>query len=309
MNLKNWEIELEKFGIKVRALREKRGISREEFCGDETELSVRQLARIELEQSIPNLSKAQFIANHLGVTLGTLTDGNSLELPRRYEELKYLLLRTPTYGDNVRLERKGEYFDEIAEKFYDMIPEEEKLIIDCLQSKLDVHFSDDVNFGEGLLNDYFDQVNRKRFFNINDLILIDLYFICLKTVKTYEGIYNIDFYDRLMEKLINQKRISPETDLILNNVLLNNIDLAFKLKRENYVERVIDISNNIMTEIHDFQRRPILSLVEWKYYLKFKCDFVAAEQSFTNATLFARLVGDAYLENKLKEEWQLDTTT
>ena len=309
MNLKNWEIELEKFGIKVRALREKRGISREEFCGDETELSVRQLARIELEQSIPNLSKAQFIANHLGVTLGTLTDGNSLELPRRYEELKYLLLRTPTYGDNVRLERKGEYFDEIAEKFYDMIPEEEKLIIDCLQSKLDVHFSDDVNFGEGLLNDYFDQVNRKRFFSINDLILIDLYFICLKTVKTYEGIYNIDFYDRLMEKLINQKRISPETDLILNNVLLNNIDLAFKLKRENYVERVIDISNNIMTEIHDFQRRPILSLVEWKYYLKFKCDFVAAEQSFTNATLFARLVGDAYLENKLKEEWQLDTTT
>ena len=309
MNLKNWEIALEKFGIKVRALREKRGISREEFCGDETELSVRQLARIELEQSIPNLSKAQFIANHLGVTLGTLTDGDSLELPRRYEELKYLLLRTPTYGDNVRLERKGEYFDEISEKFYDMIPEEEKLIIDCLQSKLDVHFSDDVNFGEGLLNDYFDQVNRKRFFNINDLILIDLYFICLKTVKTYEGIYNIDFYDRLMEKLINQKRISPETDLILNNVLLNNIDLAFKLKRENYVERVIDISNNIMTEIHDFQRRPILSLVEWKYYLKFKCDFIAAERSFTNATLFARLVGDAYLENKLKEEWQLDTTT
>ncbi|WP_158527561.1 helix-turn-helix domain-containing protein, partial [Streptococcus gallolyticus] len=68
---------MEKFGIKVRALREKKGISREEFCGDETELSVRQLARIESNQSIPNLSKAQFIANQLGVTLDTLTDGGS----------------------------------------------------------------------------------------------------------------------------------------------------------------------------------------------------------------------------------------
>ncbi|SFC88322.1 hypothetical protein SAMN05660328_1207, partial [Streptococcus gallolyticus] len=182
-------------------------------------------------------------------------------------------------------------------------------IIDCLQAKLDVHFSDDVNFGEGILNDYFDQVNRKQLFNINDLILIDLYFICLESAKTTEGIYSITFYDKLMKRLINQKRISPETDLILNNVLLNNIDLAFKYGRENYVERVIEISNSIMTEIHDFQRRPILSLVEWKYYLKFKHDFVAAEQSFTNATLFARLVGDTYLENKLKEEWKLDTTT
>ena len=33
------------------------------------------------------------------------------------------------------------YFDEISENYYDIIPEEEKLIIDCLQSKFDVHFS------------------------------------------------------------------------------------------------------------------------------------------------------------------------
>ncbi len=302
-------MKVDNFGIKVRALREEKGISREEFCGDEAELSVRQLARIESQQSIPNLGKAQFIANQLGVKLGTLTDGDSLELPRRYEELKYLLLRTPTYGDKIRLERKSKYFDEISENFYDILPEEERVIIDSLQAKLDVHFSDDVNFGEGILNDYFDQVNRKKNFNVNDLILIDLYFICLESAKAYEGIYSIDFYDKFMEKLINQKRISPETDLILNNVLLNNIDLAFQFKREYYVERVIEISNRIMTEIHDFQRRPILSLVEWKYYLKFKNDFVAAEQSFTNATLFARLVGDDYLEDKLKEEWKLDTTT
>ncbi|MCO4635788.1 transcriptional regulator, Cro/CI family [Streptococcus infantarius subsp. infantarius] len=297
---------MEKFGEKIRLMREEKGISREEFCGDETELSVRQLARIELNQSIPNLSKASFIANRLGVKLGTLTDGDSLELPKRYKELKYLLLRTPTYGDQVRLDRKNDYFDEIAEVFYNVIPEEERLIIDCLQSKFDVHFSEDVNFGEGILNDYFGQVNRKKVFTINDLILIDLYFACLSSAKKFEGIYSLDFYDDLMKRLVNQKHVSPETDLILNNVLLNNIDLAFQFKREYYIDRVITISEKIMTEIHDFQRRPILSLVEWKYYLKLKHDFALAEQSFTNAILFARLVGDTYLENKLKEEWQLD---
>lgn len=300
---------MEKFGIKVRALREEKGISREEFCGDETELSVRQLARIESNQSIPSLSKAQFIANQLGVTLDTLTDGGSLELPRRYEELKYLLIRTPTYGDKVRLGRKGEYFDEISEKFYDIIPEEERLIIDCLQAKLDVHFSDDVNFGEGILNDYFDQVNRKQLFNINDLILIDLYFICLESAKTTEGIYSITFYDKLMKRLINQKRISPETDLILNNVLLNNVDLVLRFHRESFMKRIIIKSDTIMTSVHDFQRRPVLSLVEWKYYLQFKKDFLAAQKSYSHAILFANLIGDTYLENKLIEEWELDTTT
>lgn len=302
-------MEVKKFGNKIRILREKKGISREELCGDETELSVRQLARIELNQSIPNLSKAQFIANRLGVKLGTLTDGDSLELPKRYKELKYLLLRTPTYGDQERVDRKNDYFDEISENYYDIIPEEEKLIIDCLQSKFDVHFSDDVNFGDGILNDYFDQVIRKETFNINDLILIDLYCVCMASAKAYTGIYSLDIYDNLMDCLLNQSHVTPETSLILNNVLLNNIALAFQFEREDYVYKVIKISDRIMTEIHDFQRRPILSLVEWKYYLKFKHDYDNAKQSFTNATLFARLIGDVYLENKLKEEWKLDTTT
>lgn len=300
---------MEKFGIKVRALREEKGISREEFCGDETELSVRQLARIESNQSIPSLSKAQFIANQLGVTLGTMTDGDSLELPRRYEELKYLLIRTPTYGDKVRLERKGEYFDEISEKFYDIIPEEERLIIDCLQAKLDVHFSDDVNFGEGILNDYFDQVRRKKNFQINDLILIDLYFACLASAKSFVGIYSLDLYDELMECLLNQENLSPETSLILNNVLLNNVDLVLRFHRESFMKRIIIKSDTIMTSVHDFQRRPVLSLVEWKYYLQFKKDFLAAQKSYSNAILFANLIGDTYLENKLIEEWELDTTT
>lgn len=265
---------MEKFGAKVRTLREEKGISREEFCGDETELSVRQLARIEKGQSVPTLNKVGYIAKVLNVTIGELVDGKNLELPTRYKELKYLLLRTPTYGDEKRLQRQTSYFDEISERYYEVIPEEERLVIDCLQSKIDVHFSDDINFGEGILNDYFDQVRRKKKFQINDLILIDLYFACLASAKSFEGIYSLDLYDELMECLLNQENLSPETSLILNNVLLNNVDLVLRFHRESFMKRIIIKSDTIMTSTHDFQRRPVLSLVEWKYYLQFKHDFL-----------------------------------
>ncbi|VGR36603.1 Cro/CI family transcriptional regulator [Streptococcus pyogenes] len=94
---------LEHFGGKVKVLRLEKRISREDLCGDESELSVRQLARIELGQSIPSLSKVIFIAKALNVSVGYLTDGADLELPKRYKELKYLILRTPTYMDDGKL--------------------------------------------------------------------------------------------------------------------------------------------------------------------------------------------------------------
>ncbi|KXT67624.1 Transcriptional regulator [Streptococcus gallolyticus] len=141
------------------------------------------------------------------------------------------------------------------------------------------------------------------------MILIDLYFACLASAKSFVGIYSLDLYDELMECLLNQENLSPEISLILNNVLLNNVDLVLRFHRESLMKRIIIKSDTIMTSVHDFQRRPVLSLVEWKYYLQFKKDFLAAQKSYSNAILFANLIGDTYLENKLKEEWELDTTT
>lgn len=125
---------LENFGEKVKELRIEKNITREELCGGETELSIRQLARIELGQSIPTLSKVMFIAKVLDVSVGFLTDGAELEVPKRYKELKYLILRTPTYMDDHRLKIREQQFDEIFEDYYDQLPEEEKsLLIVCSQ--------------------------------------------------------------------------------------------------------------------------------------------------------------------------------
>ena len=69
---------LKNFGIKVRELRAEKGLTKEIFCQDETELSIRQLTRIENGQSLPTLNKVVFIAKRLGVSVGSLTDGEMI---------------------------------------------------------------------------------------------------------------------------------------------------------------------------------------------------------------------------------------
>ncbi len=46
------------FGQRVRQLRETASLTREQFCGDELELSVRQLTRIEAGTSKPTFQKS-----------------------------------------------------------------------------------------------------------------------------------------------------------------------------------------------------------------------------------------------------------
>ena len=84
-------------GKKIKEIRIEKGISRPVFCGDEQELTVRQLSRIESGASQPSLPKFYYIARRLGVLAYSLmTDFSAL--PSGYLELKYQVLREPIYG-------------------------------------------------------------------------------------------------------------------------------------------------------------------------------------------------------------------
>ncbi|HEU8397557.1 transposase-like protein, IS1515 [Streptococcus pneumoniae] len=52
-------------GQKIKEIRIEKGISRPDFCGDEQELTVRQLSRIESGASQPSLPKLAYIARRL----------------------------------------------------------------------------------------------------------------------------------------------------------------------------------------------------------------------------------------------------
>ncbi|HEP5693637.1 TPA: transcriptional regulator Rgg4/ComR, partial [Streptococcus pyogenes] len=278
---------LEHFGGKVKVLRLEKRISREDLCGDESELSVRQLARIELGQSIPSLSKVIFIAKALNVSVGYLTDGADLELPKRYKELKYLILRTPTYMDDGKLQVREEQFDEIFEDYYDKLPEEEKIIIDCLQATLDTLLSENTNFGIDLLQEYFNQIKTKVRFRQNDLILLELYLAYLD-IEGMDGQYSDKiFYDSLLDNLSEQfEQFELDELFIVNKIIIDISSLSLKNNRLDNLEKAIEMSQKIMAKIQDWNRMPILKLIEWKYFLIKQKDIIKAEQSFMKACLF-----------------------
>ncbi|HEQ4209254.1 TPA: transcriptional regulator Rgg4/ComR [Streptococcus pyogenes] len=298
---------LEHFGGKVKVLRLEKRISREDLCGDESELSVRQLARIKLGQSIPSLSKVIFIAKALNVSVGYLTDGADLELPKRYKELKYLILRTPTYMDDGKLQVREEQFDEIFEDYYDKLPEEEKIIIDCLQATLDTLLSENTNFGIDLLQEYFNQIKTKVRFRQNDLILLELYLAYLD-IEGMDGQYSDKiFYDSLLDNLSEQfEQFELDELFIVNKIIIDISSLSLKNNRLDNLEKAIEMSQKIMAKIQDWNRMPILKLIEWKYFLIKQKDIIKAEQSFMKACLFAQMTADQYLENKLIQEWEKD---
>lgn len=279
----------------------------ERNCGDEAELSVRQLARIELGQSIPSLAKVIFIAKALEVSVGYLTDGANLELPKRYKELKYLILRTPTYMDDRKLQVRESQFDEIFENYYDQLPEEEQLIIECLQATLDTLLSENINFGVELLQEYFKQTKVKLRFKQNDLILIELYLAYLDIEGMYGEYSDKVFYDSLLDNLLKQFDDFELDELfIVNKIIIDISSLSIKTNKLDNLEKTIAISQKIMAKIQDWNRMPILKLIEWKYFLIKQKNRKQAEESYTKACLFAQITGDKYLEEQLIKEWEKD---
>ena len=78
-------------GKRIREERERQGLTREQVCDTEEELTVKQLMRIELGRSLPTIVKLQYISDKLGVSLNYLLGETQIELPKEYYQIKYKL--------------------------------------------------------------------------------------------------------------------------------------------------------------------------------------------------------------------------
>lgn len=292
-------------GKKVRLLREKKGLTREEFCDDEVDLTVRQLTRIEAGQSLPTLPKLTFISQRLAIPIHHLIDEEYYELPKRYLQLKYGLYKLSTYEETERLAKKERYFDEIYENYYVNLPEEEQVAIDAQQAVLDVHLAQNADFGEGLLNDYFHQILQKDEYSVNDLLIINLYFHCINYNDYDEKVFFV-----LIDKIIEQVDYSVDIELyLLNTLLLTSTSVL--LPHENYEKLldVIKVSNTIMQINQDFHKKPVMDMVEGKCYLFSSKDREKARQKYIDGAQCARLFGDQVLCDKIMKEWEDDKRT
>ena len=298
---------INELGDKVRLLREEKGLSRPVFCGDESELSVRQLVRIEKGEFRPTIKTLEYIAERLEIPSYVLMPDYK-ELPKRYQELKYFLLRHPDYGDKELQEQKEEYFDEIFESFYDDLPRDEKVLVDCLQAIDAVRATDNEQYGIALLDESFEELWNKREFSFSDLLKIRLYFLCSYLENIKKGQLSISEQQKLQlmfQKVCNNVENSGTDDLFLvRDVLFAGLGSCELLNDLELFKLAVEKLNWISEKTRDFQKQPIVLMVEWKYYIQ--TDYDTAKQKYEEAKMMARMFGNEKLIVSLDNEWSKD---
>ena len=298
---------MNQLGEKVRFLREEKGLSRPVFCGDESELSVRQLVRIEKGEFRPTIKTLEYIANRLDIPSYVLMPDYK-ELPKRYQELKYFLLHHPDYGDKELQEQKEEYFDEIFEYFYDDLPRDEKVLVDCLQAIDAVRATSNSLYGESVLENGLQNLLSRDVYRAEDLLRLRLYFACnlmdgLKAGEIKESEYENILY--FHEKLSSQiDKIEFDCLDLLRDSLLASLTCIEIMGLFHYFKRAVETLNKIGQKTRDFQKQPIVLMLEWKYYIQ--TDYDTAKQKYEEAKMMARMFGNEKLIVSLDNEWAED---
>lgn len=287
-----------KIGNNIRGARLNQHMTQADVCGDESELTIRQLARIENGQVLVSLSKLMFLSQRLNCPIEDIIDVDKIEIPKRYLVLKNKIIRYHTYGDEERISLLEEMFDEIYEHFYDHLPEEEQLLVEVLQVQLDVFTSRNITYGLSLLEEYFQQILKKKQYSYNDLLIINLYFLCCAI-----GLEDKTYFEELSKKVLLYIDYSDnERIYILERIL---IGILIQVKTEDYL-----IYTKVLREItestNNFQHKPAIYAFEAKYYLEVEKNHHKAEQSYNKAIEFAEMLNDQVLVNNLTKEKERD---
>ena len=286
-------------GKRIRTLRTEKGLSREAFCGDEKELTVRQLGRIETGNNLPSLAKLDYIAKILGVPISQLIDEGLLIVPKEYLKLKTKLIRQSIHGDEEKVRQREAIFEDIQEHFYDQLPEDEQVSVEVLQAIDDVYVSENAEFGEGLIEEYFNQTLLQTEYSVNDLLILYLYF--LSNAISFKR--NDDVLKKVRNNIVTIIDCSDNTYMHLLQRVLIAI-LLYQLRNEYYedISVIFSFLREIMMEIQDSNLKPTVDYLEAKYYLYGEKDKEKALQYYEKAISGAEFLNDINFKNQVIEE-------
>ena len=286
-----------------------RGLTKEEVCEDEAHLSVRQLTRLEAGKSQPTLATMEYLADRLQVRLAELTGKteSAQELPVAYQKLKYNLIRTTTYGDPKLLSQVEHTLDQVFDNYYDDLPRKEQVIIDIIQSSIYVYTSGDKSYGKSLFEASVDALKKKQTYDVNDIYLIKLYQTYFDVEDVVAEDFDIGLFNIFSKHLLDSVNfISSDYLFLLRDTLLMTSYIEIARKQILYTETIIQTLNDIMDMTQDFQKEPLVRILEWKYQLLKGAELEQAKPLFEEATLLAKLFKNDFLVMKLTEEWEAD---
>lgn len=284
-------------GLRIKTERERQQMSREVLCLDGAELTVRQLIRIEKGESLPSLDKLSYIAKRLGKNMSDLLDHDNITIPDEYYEMKNRLIKFPTYRNPERIKSKLALIEEVYEKFFELLPEEELLTLDILENILSFTNWEESPKVEEIYEDLFEQVKRKKKFSTNDLLVIDYYFFHLYGRKQFDK----KLFERIVKRVLNQE---IWTDDVYNIVLFNDLMAiaALKIFHNSFSDflTVVDKALAVIEKSQFYSYKPSVFVLKAKYELLHKGNNKKAAENYDKAIMFASILEDSVLEESIK---------
>ncbi|MCP9062800.1 helix-turn-helix domain-containing protein [Streptococcus salivarius] len=291
-----------KIGKRIREERERQGLTREQVCDTEEELTVKQLMRIELGRSLPTIVKLQYISDKLGVSLNFLLGETKLDIPEDYYHAKYKLMKSPVYGDSERIKKKLQDIEELYEKYIDILPEDELLTIDIIERTLNFMTEGEEDAIETIFEDYLTQVLKKEAYSLNDLLLIKYY-----TFQCQVGDYDKEIVESFRCKLINQELQGEE---LVNVELLGALSTigGIYVMHHDYrnMKTIVDKMHTVIDKTLQHAYKPAVLIFEAKYYLFYENNRDKATELYNTATVLAEAFGDQVFIKNLKMEMEKD---
>ena len=284
-------------GLRIKTERERQQMSREVLCLDGAELTVRQLIRIEKGESLPSLDRLSYIAKRLGKNMSDLLDHDNITIPDEYYEMKNRLIKFPTYRNPERIKDKLALIEEVYEKFFELLPEEELLTLDILENILSFTNWEESPKVEEIYEDLFEQVKRKKKFSTNDLLVIDYYFFHLYGRKQFDK----KLFERIVKRVLNQE---IWTDDVYNIVLFNDLMAiaALKIFHNSFSDflTVVDKALVVIEKSQFYSYKPSVFVLKAKYELLHKGNKKKAAENYDKAIMFASVLEDSVLEESIR---------
>ncbi len=295
------EIKIE-IGKRIREERERIGLTREQVCDTEEELTVKQLMRIELGRSLPTIVKLQYISDKLGVSLNYLLGETKLDIPEDYYKAKYKLMKSPVYGDPERIKKKLKDIEELYDNYIDILPEEELLTIDIIERTLNFMVMEEDSLIESVFEDYLTQALKKEAYSLNDLLLISYY-----ALRCQDYDYDKGIIDKFRRKLIKQELQGEELFNIELMGALTSIAGIYVMHHDyKDMKSVVDKLYEIMHSCMQHSYQPGIIVFEAKYYLFYENNRDKATELYNTATVLAEAFGDQVFIKNLKMEIKKD---
>ena len=292
-------------GKRIREERERQGLTREQVCDTEEELTVKQLMRIELGRSLPTIVKLQYISDKLGVSLNYLLGETKLDIPEEYYQAKYKLMKSPVYGDPERIKKKLKDIEELYDNYIEILPEDELFAIDIIERTLNFMVMEEDSLIESVFEDYLTQALKKEAYSLNDLLLISYYaFRC----QDYD--YDNERIEKFRHKLIKQEL---QGDELFNVELIGALSAiaGIYVMHHDYKEMksVVDKMYVLIDKTLQQAYKPAVLVFEAKYYLFYENNIDKATELYHTATVLAEAFGDQVFIKNLKMEMKKDLNT